>query len=391
MSSPHLVKTAAIPATILFVAVLMAGGREKVVHVFDAAPSENPMTMLIEDQQHNLYGTTFYDSNHGAGSVYELSPLSGGGWGYRVLHVFKEAEGCYPEGKLLMDDAGTLYGTTYDGGAHNCGTVYRLKRASDGSWADSTLHDFNHTDGCLSQGGLAMDKQGNLYGGTLKGGSHGSGVAYQLTQASNSQWRYHALHEFDESEAHPATGFIFDMDGNLYGGDRTGIFVLSQTNGVWAERTAYSFHKETDGYAPSGDLFFDKEGNLYGTNGQGGENNRGTVFELSPDSSGGWTGRVLHSFSNGHDGRYPLGGVIVSPGGDVYGTTSMGGEHEAGTVFRLTSGANGWTETLLHSFAGGRDGRGPVAGVFLDHSGRLFGTTYSGGASNVGILFEIAP
>jgi uncharacterized repeat protein (TIGR03803 family) len=392
MNSNYLCRSAAVPAAVLLVAfTLMAGGREKILHVFDAAPAENPMTMLIEDQQHNLYGTTFYDSSYSAGSVYELSPGSGGEWEYRVLHVFKKAEGCYPDGKLLMDAAGTLYGTTYDGGAHNCGTVYRLKRASDGSWMENTLHDFNQRDGCLSQGGLAMDKQGNLYGGTLKGGSHQSGVAFKVAHTSNDQWRYHLLHEFDQSEANPDTGFIFDAAGNLYGGDQTGIFVLSQKNGRWAERTAYAFQKETDGYAPSGDLFFDSQGNLYGTNGLGGQDNRGTVFELSPDSRGGWTSTVLHSFSRGHDGHYPLGGVIVGPDGDVYGTTSTGGQHGAGTVFRLAPGADGWTETLLHSFAGRRDGGGPMAGVLLGHSGKLYGTAYSGGAHGVGVVFELAP
>src|SRR5262249_23996892 len=160
-------------------------------------------------------------------------------------------------------------------------------------------------------------------------------------------------------------------------GDEAGVFVLSRKNGRWTEHAAYTFQKRTDGFAPSGDLFFDIRGNLYGTNSQGGEQDEGTVFELSPSSSGVWTNTVLHHFSRGgHDGRFPVGGVTVGPAGDVYGTTFMGGEHGVGTVFKLMPGTNGWTETLLHSFSGGSDGSGPTTGLLLSHSGKLYGSAF---------------
>jgi len=147
-----------------------------------------------------------------------------------------------------------------------------------------------------------------------------------------------------------------------------------------------------DGFYPYTGLIFDLSGNLYGTTYQGGTHSNGTVFELSPNSDGKWTERVLHSF-NGNDGANPAAGLILVTGGNLYGTTQNGGTYSDGTVFELSPGTNGkWTERVLHSFSNnGKDGTNPEGGVIVDSSGNLYGTTRSGGAHGSGTVFEITP
>lgn len=368
----------------------VAQSHETILHVFLANPAENPMTTFITDGMNNLYGTTFYDSIYGAGTVYELLPASGGGWTYKVLHVFTKGDGCYPEGKLVMDAHGSLYGTTFDGGAHACGTVYRLRRTADSRWLEENLHDFGGGD-CFSTGGLAMDKQGNLYGALTMGGKYNSGVAFQLRRSSNGKWAYRRLHSFGPAEPYPATGLLFDRAGSLYGGDQTGIFSLERQRSGWTENIAHTFDKKTEGYNPSGDLLFDKQGNLYGTTSSGGEDHAGAAYVLSKDAQGKWKINVLHSFdADKGDGTAPLSGLALSPQGDLYGTTSTGGAYNKGTVYRLSRGPKGWRETILHSFSGGKDGNGPVAGIFVEPSGSLLGSTYYGGSKQLGVVFELS-
>jgi uncharacterized repeat protein (TIGR03803 family) len=125
-----------------------AAPHEKVIHAFRTAPAAVPNSRLVADAAGNLYGTTESDDVHSAGTVYELSPVSGGGWSYRVLHVFNNTDGAEPiEGKLLLDAAGNLYGTTAIGGAHGSGTVFELISHSGGKRTFKTLHNFNVKDG----------------------------------------------------------------------------------------------------------------------------------------------------------------------------------------------------------------------------------------------------
>jgi uncharacterized repeat protein (TIGR03803 family) len=135
----------------------------------------------------------------------------------------------------------------------------------------------------------------------------------------------------------------------------------------------------------------DHAGNLYGTTESGGSNNFGTVFKLSRTQSG-WKESVLHSFS-GSDGEYPWTGVTFGSAGDLFGVTSQGGASNSGVVYRLTHTANGWKETVLHSFAGGNDGAQPedTGGVAVDATGNVYGTTNAGGAYGEGVVFEVSP
>jgi uncharacterized repeat protein (TIGR03803 family) len=174
---------------------------------------------------------------------------------------------------------------------------------------------------------------------------------------------------------------------------------MKQSDDSWKLRVLHSFNR-TDGWAPVCNLTFDLAGNLYGTTNNGGaySGGGGTVFELAPKSDGSWTESVLHSFNVfGEDGDYPFAGVILDPDGNLYGTTSGGGPYSSGTVFELTPKSDGsWEESIIHSFINDRqDGYYPIAGVFLDSAGNLYGTTAGGGGGfacgqfGCGLVFKL--
>jgi len=162
---------------------------------------------------------------------------------------------------------------------------------------------------------------------------------------------------------------------------------------VAQETVLYNFPCGATGCEPGSNLIFDAAGNLYGTSPRGGATNYGVVFELSPQVGGGWTEAVLHSFSdNGHDGFLPQGGLIFDAAGNLYGTTSGGGEHKGGTVFELSPvTGGGWSEFVLHNFGAGTDGSESNAGLVMDGAGNLYGTTTLGGVHGDGTAFELTP
>jgi uncharacterized repeat protein (TIGR03803 family) len=390
--------TLAISAVLLLAAAALAAPREKVLHAFRDRPAAYPYSRLVADAAGNFYGTTTSDGVHGAGTIYELSPLQNGGWAYHVLYVFPGTDGNNPHGRLLLDAAGNLYGTTntFSTGNYGCGTAYELTPRSSGRWVFKMLAKLD----CWAGLGLAMDAQGNLYGRTYSGGSSGCGTVFELTPGSNGQWTETILYNFSfaNRECGIGTGLIFDPTGNnLYGADDNEVFVLNRgSGGKWIETTAHRFSGK-DGYEASGDLIFDGTGNLYGANAAGGRGGEGTVYRLTPQPGEGWTSTVLHTFpTNDQDGYYPFGGVTLDSAGNLYGTTSQGGVYGFGVVFKLSSGAGTWHESLLHSFTGGRDGGGPFGGgLILDTSGNLYGTTTNGGIgqgrAGYGVVFQMVP
>ena len=193
----------------------------------------------------------------------------------------------------------------------------------------------------------------------------------------------------------PRATLIFDGKGNLYGTTATGgvgqhgtVFVLSPGSEGWTETVIHNFWVNASN--PQAGLVFDNAGNLYGTTLKGGKNGFGIVFELSP-VAGGWSKKNIHQFSNGVGGGQPFGRLAFA-GGNLYGTTSSGGAVGVGVVFELkpTSGG-GWHETVLHAFQAGNDGADPRAGVILDKLGNLYGTTMDGGRVGQGAVFEVTP
>jgi len=163
------------------------------------------------------------------------------------------------------------------------------------------------------------------------------------------------------------------------------------------ERVLYSFTGGADGEYPDSDLMIDSSGNLYGTAVTGGDFDSGAVFELTPNGSG-WTETVLYSFTGGKDGGEPYGGVTLDADGNLYGTAVVGGstrgvcvENGCGVAFKLTNSGGVWSQSVIHTFTGGHDGSGPGAGLTLDKQGNLYGMTPTGGAYGLGVIYELTP
>src|ERR1017187_9485491 len=207
------------------------------------------------------------------------------------------------------------------------------------------------------------------------------------------------LHSFVSDGAdgnNPYAGLIFDAAGNLYGttsgGGTSGVGTVFEltpaAGGTWTEKVLHNFSND-EGTTPLAGLIFDAAGNLYGTTSRGG-NDYGTVFELTPAAGGTWTEKVLHNFDN-TDGAYPQAGLISDIAGNLYGTTPNGGTDGLGTVFELTPAGGGtWTEQVLLNF-NSTDGANPYGGLIFDAAGNLYGMTFNGGTFNYGTLFELTP
>ena len=149
-----------------------------------------------------------------------------------------------------------------------------------------------------------------------------------------------------------------------------------------------------DGDESEAGLYLDPLGNLFGTTSIGGTFNGGTVFELSLVGVF-WHETILHNFGASGDGSIPVAALIPGPNGILYGTTlGGGGQNRIGTVFMLTQFGGQWTENILHSFGPQPDGEEPWAGVTLMPDGSILGTTAFGGRYNCystscGTVYEI--
>ena len=321
---------------------------------------------------------------------------------YKILHRFSVYSS--PQGNLIFDAAGNLYGTTTGGGGllttpASCSS-WRLN--PDGTWTGGVLHRFTDRDGRYPSAPLIFDAAGNLYGTTQLGGTGGGGergVVFKLAPNPDGTWTESVLHEFAGfvDGCDPLAGLVFDGAGNLYGtaagcyGGMDGVIFKLAPNpdGTWTESVLYSFGGGPDGATPTAGLTFDAAGNLYGTTDQGGAYGSGVVFKLAPNPDGTWTEIVLYTFTGGADGANPYAGLIFDAAGNLYGTTSGGGAAGYGVVFKLRPHLDGtWTERVLHSFIG--FGKYPYAPVIFDPAGNLYGTTTQG-TNNYGLVFEITP
>ena len=368
---------------------------------------------LILDSQGNLYGVAESGGTRGAGVVYELSPITGGGWTETVLYNFKGGteDGASPHATLIADSAGNLYGTTVSGGLTGktcrtgCGTVFKLTPAS-GHWQESVLHRFTGgAGGAVPYAGVTMDSAGNLYGATLDGGAAGGGAVYRLTPGF-AGWEQSVLYSFqgrpDGSAPYPTP--VLDAAGNLYGTTNAGgahnlgiVYMLApQSDGTWTEHVLHTFAGGADGANPLAGVILDRRGNLYGTTSYGGTSNCGIAFALAPNQAGGWAEHLLHTFLGvtAYDGENP-NGLVFDAHGNLYGTTTGGGIDNPGTIFKMTRNPGGaWQETVLYSFTGGNDGAYPSSGVVLDPAGNIYGTTLWGGPSGDttgGVAFQFTP
>lgn len=336
--------------------------------------------------------------------VVVVSALTSSGWSQitrKTLYEFKGGVDGRPQAGVIFDQAGNLYGTTTWGGTDECGSVYELTPSSEGSWTKTVLLNFTCANGDFPAANLTFDQAGNLYGTTIVGGANGGGTVFELEPNGNGTWTYAALYSFTGGQDgyEPFfTTLIFDQAGNLYGTTYGGgnshdgvVFEMTpNSNGSWAETVLHTFSGEDGSESRSG-LVFDNAGNLYGTTQSGGSSGQGTVFELARNPDGSWTESVLHSFTGGKDGAQPYGGLIFDPAGNLYGTTFQGGAHGWGTVYELIPNANGtWNVKVLHEFTGGKDGGYPQDSLVFDSAGNLYGTTSAGGAGGCGVVFKLS-
>jgi len=314
---------------------------------------------------------------------------------YTVVYSFTGTpnDGAFANGELIQDAEANFYGTTVRGGVGNSGTIFKL----DASGVESTLQSFgasNVNAGGLPEGGLLLDTEGNLYGTNTAGGP-GGGAGTVFKFATNNALK--SLHSFGfgEDGSQPRSRPV-TINGDLYGVTFDGGAIFKMTKGG-TETILHTFTGGADGNLPQG-LIRDSAGNLYGVASAGGaqvncfsQSACGTVWKF--DTSGVFT--VLYTFTGGTDGGIPVGRLILdSADGSLRGTTEIGGDPtcDCGVVFRVDSSGN---ETVIHKFFGNGGGMKLLTGL-LDVDGTLYGTTPLGGdpscnsGSGCGVLYRIS-
>ena len=330
---------------------------------------------------------------------------------YKPLFRFDSASvGLYPEGGLILDAAGNLYGTAHSGGtcsvsSSGCGLVFELSPSASG-WTETVLYTFSGPDGISPSAGVVFDTNGNLYGTTSIGGAYNNGTVFELSPTA-SGWQEQVLYSFTGGSDGGALlyGVVLDVAGNVYGTAYLGgannqgvLFQLTNSGSGWTENVLLNFDNLA-GTGPS-PLAFDAAGNLYGTATTGNHDfnhQRGTIYELLPNGVGGWTENTFFTFTGfGTTGTAPAGGVVFDNAGNLYGTTT-GESHLVGLpdVFELSTPT--WNETNLKQLAYENFGiknsfSGPLT---VDASGNVYGAVYnnSTGAYQTydGFVFRVGP
>jgi hypothetical protein len=427
---------------------------EQVLYSFQGLPDgAQPVGAVVFDSAGNLYGATTEGGSSSCisvaqcGTVYELSPPTspGGAWTETVLYIFKGNafnDGTSPDGGLVMDSAGNLYGTTTYGGSGNCvllgtlmgcGTVYELSPPAQtgAAWSEKVIYSFpDAIHGYKPTGDLTFDSAGNLYGATEFGGGYGAscdpyyqycGAIFELSppQQPSGAWTEQVLYGFKGTArgalvgdgGAPNGGLVFDREGGLYGTTIDGGFAGGQCAGIgvggpgcgtvfklkrprkgeaWAEEILYRFD-EADGSHPWAGLAL-RGDYLYGSN-------LGTIFKLgsSAGASRTWSETILYTFNGSFD---PAAAMVFDQSGNLYGTTEDGNPFY-GLAFTLRApGQDGqnWTFDVLHGFTSSPDGAQPAAKFTVGKGGGLYSTTQAGGTGSCnfnfngcGVVFELRP
>jgi uncharacterized repeat protein (TIGR03803 family) len=351
----------------------------------------NPYAALVQGSNGNLYGTTGDSGyNSGEGTIFEIVLSSDDV--LTTLYSFCELPNCPDgeglEGPLTLGPGGSFYGTTFGGGAHNYGTVFKITPKG----ALTTLYSFcaqaNCADGGNPGAALVIGTDGNFYGLTQGLGVYGGGTIFRMTPGGELTTLYNFCDQFTCAYGTgSSSGLIQATDGNFYGTTQNGgtphgegtIFKITPEGHL---TTLYTFCTQspcTDGAQPLGGLVQATDGNFYGTTSEGGiydfyncEEGCGTVFKLTPQ--GALT--TLYSFDYG---SAPIGTLIQATDGNLYGTTGGGGSGNGGTIFEISlAGAL----TTLYNFCSQTncdDGAGPLGGLLQATGGSFYGTTAQGG------------
>jgi uncharacterized repeat protein (TIGR03803 family) len=425
--------------------------RENILHSFTGFPFDpaNPQGVIL-DKAGNLYGSTpdggsapcfdYYQNEIGCGTIYKLTPQPDGAWGKKILYTFTGVgTDVSPRGPLTLDDEGNLFGVTTDGD-EGLGEIFELlaPTASGETWTKIVLQNFPIDDGAYPSGSLVFDKAGNIYGtlsgdfdcvtGALSCGAIFTGI--RPTKGGNG-WQFSLVHTFQGSDgAEPTGALAIDRAGNLYGttiiGGPSGgclnsryklvgcgtIYQLSDKTGDWVLTMLYQFKAGQDGGLPYGGVTRDSAGNLFATASAAGLGicpgphpeipGCGTVVKLARVGQEAWGESTIYSFPYLNDGLNSHAGLVEDSEGNLYGTTTTGGAHNHGTVFKVSRQPNGASQTsIVYSFGnqGPLDGATPVAGLIFDSAGNLYGTTQGGGIhtpacggyAGCGTVFKLSP
>ena len=322
-----------------------------------------------------FYGTTYGGGAYGYyGTVFSFTTRGI----EKVLHSFGAgSDGANPVSGLI-DVNGMLYGTTENGGAYGSGTVFRISSTG----VEKVLHSFGQglSDGANPIAGL-IDVKGKLYGTTYEGGTYNNGTVFRISQTGKEHVMYSFGYAYDG--ANPLAPLVY-VGGRLYGTTIFGGTSMPYAGGTvfrvtltGKEKVLHDFGNRKDGAYPWAGLTY-VDNNLYGTTESGGSHNSGTVFRITLTGAE----KVLHEFS-GADGKYPYSSLLKVKD-RLYGTTFAGGGYRCdrgescGTAFSMsTNGA----ETVLHTFGTYPDGAGPYSSL-IEVKGILYGTTAKGGAHN---------
>ena len=380
------------------------------LHSFDGTDGATPLAGLVQATNGDGYGTT---SQGGAnvcadfsncGTVFRITPSGT----LTTLYSFCAQSGCadgyYPYDTPVQASNGDFYGTTSGGGANSYGgTVFKITP----SGTLTTLYSFCSkslcTDGGGPYAGLVQATNGDFYGTTVEGGTHGDGTVFKITPSGTLT----TLHSFCAqvvgkicTDGYSPSGLVEATNGDFYGttagggvkGNYGTVFRITPTGTL---TTLHRFSFSIDGYSPNGGLVQAPNGDFYGTTTGGGANAEGTVFRITP------SGRLttLYSFcaqSGCADGNVPNTGLVLATDGNFYGTTYLGGASPfggAGTVFKITPGG---TLATLYSFcaqSGCTDGNAPSPGLAQATNGDFYGTTINGGANGIygyGTVFSLS-
>jgi hypothetical protein len=412
----------------------------QLIHTFTGQQDGRaPSSGLIRDASGALYGVTSKGGTGSDGTAYVLIPPNqpNGAWAERIIHSFPASsdDGYFPTGDLVFGSGRSLFGLTA-GRTFNHqyvnSIIYELTPSSSGSgpWTETILHTFSAEEGKNPQGGLIADSRGALYGVTAGGGAFNEGIAFKLSPpaAGSSAWTMQTLHAFGSSAtdgAAPIGKLVMDADGNLYGattgtghttegslcfGSTTAcgtIFELSppKTGGTeWTETVLYHFTQYALGSSPYSGLTLGAGGTLYGVTEAGGNGTMctfrcGIVYALAPPQSSGtpWQYSVIFNF-DGYNGDSPQAAVTVDRSGNLYGTTYFGGIVTTGTdygfggVFKLTPPAGGiggpWTE-IYYPLRNASNGDGLEADILIGPDHQLYSTASQGGIGDDGTAFKL--
>ncbi|MFZ0770195.1 MAG: choice-of-anchor tandem repeat GloVer-containing protein [Candidatus Sulfotelmatobacter sp.] len=353
----------------LLLTASLAHSQDKVLVSFSGTGNgSKPQCILAMDSHGNLYGTTATGGDVNGGLVFKVTPHGGGVWTEETIYSFDSAaNGTGPTGGVVLDVAGNVYGTTVSGGALGLGTAFELSPQSGSAYTETVIHSFGDTgDGIFPSAQMIFDAAGNLYGTTLFGeafgtGEEGGGTVFELSPQSGGTWSEEVLHSWTETIIH-----------NFAGGT-------------------------ADGRLPESGVTLDAAGNVYGTTVGGGKYARGIVFELVPQGGGVWSEKGLHAFGNGLDGANPEGEVLLDAAGNIYGTTFDGGKYGVsyggvGTLYELSQTAGIWSEARLFNFGStNKDAGYPMSGLIFDPSGNIYGTSTGGGEVGNGTVYKIKP